>query len=143
MTEKKVVSDSDDKYEVSALERPEFYHERVSYMMGSDFGRLNRQISKANMLLETQAKEDATPEEKLQVSIVKSEAIDTLDELTVKLHLFMNTIIKSIPRSWLIDGAPAKIADGEWLNYVRHDRTVDVGAAYQNAGDQKREESKN
>lgn len=129
--------------EVLPMEPPEFYHERVSYLMGSAFGSLNRQIAKANMLLETTAKDDATPEERLQVSVAKSEAYDTLDELQAEMHEFMSRIIKSVPRSWLVEGAPTIIKDGEWLDWVRHDRFVDVGLAYQEAGVRSREERKN
>ena len=130
-------------YDVSALERPEFYHEKISYIMGSNFNQLNRNINKVNLFLETSLKDDVSQEERLQFSVARSEALDESDKLMLQMREFMNIIIKSIPRSWLIDGAPKKIGDGEWLNYVRRDRFVEVGEAYQSDGVRRREETKN
>jgi hypothetical protein len=129
--------------EVLPMELPEFYHEKISYKMASDFMRVNRRMSKVNLLIATRAKDDATPEEQLQVSIAQSEALDEADELVEKLQDFLNFAIKSIPRSWLIEGAPKDIEDGQWLNWVRRDRFADVGDAYQTAGTRDREDAKN
>jgi hypothetical protein len=129
--------------DVLPMELPQFYHERISYQMGCDFARLNRRAMKLNLFLETTVKEDATPEERLRVQVAQSEAMDEADEIADELQAFMASIIKSIPRTWLIEGAPAKINDGEWLQWVRRDRYAEVSQAYQDAGALRREETKN
>ena len=128
---------------VTPLERPEFYHERISYKMGSDFGIVNSKLAQIYLLLETEAKDNANPEEKMAVSVAKSEALVELGDLVIERDAFFTRFIKSIPRSWLIDGAPKQIADGEWLEWVRRDRFTDLNMAYQEDGVRSREETKN
>ena len=143
MTDGKNTESNGETVEVLPMERPEFYHERVSYQMGADFGRLNREIAKHNLLLDTTVSKKATPEERLQVSVAKSEAYDTLNELQPQLQAFLARIIKSVPRSWLVEGAPATIKDGEWLKWMQYHRSGDLGTAYQEAGTRRREDRKN
>lgn len=128
---------------VTPLEQPEFYHECVSYRAASDFRRCNRSVHRNNLLLETKAKDDATPEERMRVKIAQSEAYDELDDLQIEIEKFLILIIKSIPRSWLVPVAPKKIEDGEWLDWVRHDRFAEVGEAYELDTARRREETKN
>lgn len=129
--------------DVTPLERPEFYHERISYKMGSDFGILNSKLAQIYLLIETEAKDETTPEEKMAVSVAKSEALVELGDLVIERDAFFLRFIKSIPRSWLIEGAPRKIDDGEWLDWVRRDRFTDLNMAYQEDGVRRREETKN
>ena len=129
--------------DVLPRELPEFYHERISYKMASDFVTIHRKLAQVYMLMDVTAKEDGTPDEVLAVSVAKSEALEELGVLIPERDAFLSAIIKSIPRSWLVENAPKKIDDGQWLDYVRHDRFEEVTRVYQEAGNKRREDSKN
>ena len=134
-----------DVTKVSPLEMPEFYHERVSYKMAKGLMKLNREILQHNLTIgdEVVPKKDATADEAKRVLIAKSEALILIAECTEKRDQYMEKVIKSLPRAWLVESAPAKINDGEWLDYIRGDYFLDLIKAYQDGRAARREETKN
>ena len=139
----KKTEDNGKNTDVLPMELPQFYHEQVSYGMARDFVSINRKMRQCALLLETKAKDDASPEERMKVSVAQSEALDETGELLEKRDEFLDAIIKSIPRPWLVNSAPKSIAAGQWLDWIRNDRIVDLIASYSGETAKRREDSKN
>jgi hypothetical protein len=103
---------------------PSFNFANVSYKWTKDWARTFNEVVRAQVLIEAEAKDDATPEERASVNRAKLEAVASIGDFLDKRDALVAQVLTFVPREWLVAEAPEDLdwSKPESLEYLRMDK---------------------
>jgi hypothetical protein len=111
--------------ETQAQELPVFDFGRVSAVWGQEFSKVTREVRIGMLLSETRPSDNASIETRMSHNQALVEYLESVEDLDNRTNCLMAQVLVSVPRSWLIQGAPETI---DWndpkniLAWVRNDK---------------------
>ena len=104
--------------------RAEFDFSRVGYGWAKRFMRVTSRLGSMEAILEAPEAEGLSEFDRKRLSIARAEAVGEMPDLNDARDALICQVLVSVPREWLIGGAPADLdwsdpASLEWLRDIR------------------------
>lgn len=124
-------------------EQPVFDWANISHRWARKFSRITSAAVNDALIAQSDIVDNATPAQKHKFLVAQAAALESMNDSSDEHDEMLAKILISVPRSWLVDGAPENLQGTELLDNVRQDKVGRIMTAYYKQQQAAAEESKN